>query len=106
MLSHGLMFLLFMNVFLNLGITALIRPVPLDLALNTKILVNIAARAFVIAALPLSRKGQIGRPVGAILVIGYIASVVTSLQSHLHRGLPARLTSGYPAWAPAASSRA
>jgi len=68
------------NIFFTLGITSLIMPVPLDLELNKSIIFNIAATALLVAFVWLGRaRRPIGRPFGAILLLGYAAYIASSL---------------------------
>lgn len=69
------------NIFFTLGITALIMPIPLDLALNTAILTNIGATALITLLLLCSPKRMLGRTVGAVLLLVYIAYIGYSLVS-------------------------
>ena len=57
-----------LNVFFTLGATALIAPVPLDLSLNTVVLINIGITAALTAYVRFSDR-SIGRPVGLLLVV-------------------------------------
>lgn len=56
------------NLLFTLGVTAIITPVPLDLALNKIVLINIVAALLLIPIVWLSPKKQIGR-VGAVLLL-------------------------------------
>ena len=68
------------NIFFTLGVTSLIMPVPLDLDLNKAIIFNVAATALLVAFVWLGRaRRPIGRPLGAILVLGYGAYIAGSL---------------------------
>ena len=69
-----------LNVFFTLGATALIAPVPLDLSLNTVVLINIGITAALTAYVRFS-DGSIGRPVGLLLVVAYVAYLTTAIMS-------------------------
>ena len=69
------------NIFFTLGATALIMPIPLDLALNTAVLVNVAVTALLVAYVVLSKNRTLGRGMGALLVTVYAAYIVNSLMS-------------------------
>lgn len=68
-----------LNVFFTLGVTALIKPVPLDLALNQVILVNIGVTLLIVLFARFSRTKVLGRPVGIVLTTIYVAYIVMSL---------------------------
>lgn len=59
------------NIFFTLGVTAIITPVPLDLALNKIVLVYMAAALLLVPLVWLSPKKQIGRPAAVLLLSGY-----------------------------------
>ena len=59
------------NVFMTLGVTALIMPVPLDLSLNIAVLVNIAATAGLMAYVVVVKKPALGRATGLLLLASY-----------------------------------
>jgi cation:H+ antiporter len=67
------------NIFFTLGATTLIRPVPLDLALNKVILINVAVTAFLVMWITVLRKRQIGRIIGALLILVYAGYIADSL---------------------------
>ena len=69
------------NIFFTLGATALIMPIPLDLALNTAVLVNLAVTALLVAYVALSKNRTLGRGMGALLVTVYAAYIISSLMS-------------------------
>jgi cation:H+ antiporter len=69
-----------LNVFFTLGATALIAPVPLDLSLNTVVLINIGITAALTAYVRFSDR-SIGRPVGLLLVVAYVAYLTTAIMS-------------------------
>jgi len=69
------------NIFFTLGMTAIIHPVPLDLALNVVILVNIAITLFLVMFAWFSRQKQMGRSIGVFLVASYVAYIVYALMS-------------------------
>ena len=66
------------NIFFTLGITAMITPVPLDLALNKVILIYIAVSALLVPMVWLSPKKQLGR-VAAVLLLGAYAGYIYSV---------------------------
>ncbi len=59
------------NVFFTLGVTALIHPVPLDLALNTAVLFNIGVTALLVGWALVKRDAQFGRVLGVLLLVAY-----------------------------------
>lgn len=69
------------NVFFTLGATALIKPVPLDLALNTVVIINIAVTALLVAYVLLSKKKTLGRPFGALLIAIYAGYIVQAVMA-------------------------
>jgi cation:H+ antiporter len=69
------------NVFFTLGATALIRPIPLDLALNKVILINVGVTALLVVYLAFSKSKTLGRTMGALLVAIYLAYIANSLMS-------------------------
>jgi cation:H+ antiporter len=69
------------NIFFTLGATAIIKPIPLDLALNTVVIINVAVTALLVVYAGLSKNKQLGRPMGALLVAIYAGYIVNSLMS-------------------------
>ena len=69
------------NIFFTLGATALIRPVPLDLALNVVVLFNIAVTFFLVMFAWFSRKKLMGRGIGLFLVLSYVGYIIYALMS-------------------------
>ena len=69
-----------LNIFFTLGVTALIQPVPLDLSLNTVILINIGITAALVLYTRFSTR-SIGRPVGALLIVAYLAYLTNSIMA-------------------------
>jgi cation:H+ antiporter len=67
------------NVFFTLGVTALILPIPLDLALNTVVMINIAVTALILATLMMKKDRTLGRGMGALLVLIYLGYIVSAL---------------------------
>ena len=67
------------NVFFTLGATALVMPIPLDLALNTVVLVNIGVTALLVAYATAVRKPVLGRSMGALLLAVYVAYIANAL---------------------------
>ena len=69
------------NVFFTLGATALIRPIPLDLALNTVVIINVAVTALLVVYISLSKSKTLGRLMGVFLLAVYTGYIVNSLMS-------------------------
>jgi cation:H+ antiporter len=69
------------NVFFTLGVTALIHPVPLDLALNQVVAINIGVTLFLALFAWGSRSKHFGRGVGAVLVIAYAGYIALSIMA-------------------------
>lgn len=67
------------NVFFTLGATALIKPVPLDLAMNSVVVINIAVTALILTYVGLSKSKTMGRGFGALLVIIYSGYIVHAI---------------------------
>jgi cation:H+ antiporter len=67
------------NIFFTLGATALIRPVPLDLALNMAVLFNIAVTFLLVIYVWFSRKKQLGRGIGVFLLLSYVGYIIHAL---------------------------
>lgn len=67
------------NIFFTLGATAVILPIPLDLALNTAIIVNASVTALLVAFVMLSKRREFGRPIGMLLLAVYVAYIANSL---------------------------
>jgi cation:H+ antiporter len=67
------------NVFFTLGVTAIIRPIPLDLALNSVVLFNIGVSLFLVLFAWFWPKKQFGRVVGALLLVVYAAYIVQAI---------------------------
>jgi cation:H+ antiporter len=68
------------NIFFTLGATTLVKPVPLDLDLNTGIVFNIAVTAALAVYVMMSRSKRLGRPVGAVLLAAYVGYLVLSIR--------------------------
>ena len=75
------LFYLRYNIFFTLGATALIMPIPLDLALNTAVITNVAVTALLVAFVTLSKKQILGRLLGGLLVVIYAGYIGYSLIS-------------------------
>ena len=69
------------NIFFTLGATALIMPIPLDLALNTAVIVNVGVTAMLVAYVALSKKRTLGRVMGGLLIAIYAVYIYYSLIS-------------------------
>jgi cation:H+ antiporter len=69
------------NVFFTLGVTAIIRPIPLDLALNTVVIINVAETAILVVYVGLSKSRTLGRGMGALLLAIDAGYIVNSLMS-------------------------
>jgi cation:H+ antiporter len=69
------------NIFFTLGATALIMPIPLDLALNTAVIVNVAVTALLVAYVALSKNRTLGRAMGVLLIAVYAGYIGYSLMS-------------------------
>ena len=67
------------NIFLILGVTAIIKPVPLDLALNYVVVTNIAVALFLFFAVWLNRRKIVSHVVGILLLVIYLAYILHSL---------------------------
>lgn len=67
------------NVFFTLGVTALIHQVPLDLALNQVIVINILVTLFLALFAWLSPRKEFGRGVGAVVCMAYAAYIAVSV---------------------------
>ena len=67
------------NVFFTLGVTAIVMPIPLDLALNTVVMVNIGVTALLVVYVTAVKKPVLGRLMGGLLLAiyaGYIANAL------------------------------
>ncbi len=67
------------NIFVTLGVSAMISPLPLNLALNRVILLYIAMAVLFWLVLLLGRGNVVGRPVGATLLLFYGGYVYLTL---------------------------
>lgn len=67
------------NVFFTLGVTSLIMPIPLDLALNTVVLINIAVTVLILGVVLIKKDAVLGRGLGALLLLIYGAYITWSL---------------------------
>jgi cation:H+ antiporter len=67
------------NIFFTLGATAIIHPVPLDLALNIAVLFNIAITFLLVIYIWFSRQKQLGRGIGAFLLLSYVGYIIHAL---------------------------
>lgn len=67
------------NVFFTLGVTSLILPIPLDLALNTVVLINIAVTALILGVVWIKKDSVLGRGMGALLLLIYMGYIANSL---------------------------
>ena len=64
------------NILWILGISSIIRPLPFDIISNSDILMVIASSTLLILAIVVGRKASIGRTMGAIFIMVYIAYLV------------------------------
>jgi len=69
------------NIFFTLGATALIMPIPLDLALNTVVIINVAVTALLVGYTLLVREPRFGRSMGALLLVIYAGYIANSLMT-------------------------
>jgi cation:H+ antiporter len=67
------------NVFFTLGVTSLILPVPLDLALNQVVIATVAVTALLVLWVTVLRRYMIGRSLGVVLLATYVGYLVVSL---------------------------
>ena len=67
------------NIFFTLGATAIIHPVPLDLALNIAVLFNIAVTLLLVIYVWFSRQKQLGRGIGVFLLLSYVGYIIHAL---------------------------
>ena len=69
------------NIFFTLGATSIIHPVPLDLALNLAVLVNIAVTFLLVLYAWFSRKKLMGREIGLFLLLSYVGYIIYALMT-------------------------
>jgi cation:H+ antiporter len=67
------------NIFFTLGVTAIIHPVPLDLALNLAVLVNIAVTFLLVIYAWFFSQKPMGRGIGVFLLLSYIGYIIYAL---------------------------
>lgn len=67
------------NVFFTLGVTSLIRPIPLDLSLNIVIVINISITLLLTLYARFGRSKQFGPVIGFLLITAYVAYIVQSI---------------------------
>ena len=67
------------NVFFTLGITSIIMPVPLDLALNQVVIANAGITGLLVLWVTVLRRHTIGRGLGSVLLVAYVAYMVHAL---------------------------
>jgi cation:H+ antiporter len=67
------------NIFFTLGATAIIHPVPLDLALNIAVLFNIVITFLLVIYVWFSRQKQLGRGIGVFLLLSYVGYIIHAL---------------------------
>ena len=70
-----------LNIFFTLGLTSLILPIPLDLALNSVVVINIAVTALILGFLIVKKDNTLGRGMGVALTAIYISYITWSLLS-------------------------
>ena len=68
------------NIFFTLGVTAMIKPVPLDLQLNQVVIANIVVTALLVLWVTVLRRRQLGRLFGVVLLAAYAANMILSLR--------------------------
>jgi len=67
------------NIFFTLGVTAIIRPVPLDLALNFSVIANVIVTLLLVLFTWFARRKTMGRGIGVLLITAYVAYIVHAL---------------------------
>ena len=67
------------NIFFTLGVTSIIRPVPLDLSLNIVVVINIVITLLLTLYARFARRKQFGPIIGTLLITAYIAYIVQSI---------------------------
>lgn len=70
-----------LNIFFTLGATSLIHPVPLDLALNVVVLINIVVTFFLALYAWFFRQKQMGPSLGLFLILSYVGYLIYALMS-------------------------
>jgi cation:H+ antiporter len=71
------------NIFLILGITSIITPLPFDKALNFDVLITALSSIFLFVFIFMRKGRKISRIQGGILVIIYFAYIIYSVSNHL-----------------------
>jgi cation:H+ antiporter len=67
------------NIFFTLGVTAIIHPVPLDLALNLAVIFNIAITFLLVIYAWFFSQKPMGRGIGVLLLLSYIGYIIYAL---------------------------
>ena len=67
------------NVFFTLGVTAIIQPVPLDMALNYSVIANVIVTLLLVLFTWLARRKTMGRGIGVLLVTAYVGFMIHAL---------------------------
>ncbi len=67
------------NIFFTLGATAILHPVPLDLALNLAVLVNIAVTFLLVIYAWFFSQKPMGRGIGVLLLLSYVGYIIYAL---------------------------
>jgi len=67
------------NVFFTLGVTSIVQPIPLDLALNQVVIANVGVTALLVLWVTVLGRHTIGRVFGGALVAAYVGYMVFSL---------------------------
>jgi cation:H+ antiporter len=68
------------NIFFTLGITSLVMPIPLDLALNTSVIFNIVVTLLLVIYAWVGRaRRPIGKTLGIILLLAYVGYIANAL---------------------------
>lgn len=67
------------NILFILAVTAIIQPVPLNLALNIAVIINVIITFLLVLYAWFSRQKQVGRGIGTFLIAAYVAYTVHAL---------------------------
>ena len=72
-----------LNIFVVLGISSLITPLPFDTKMNQQLLILFVANVIMVTTIFVGKGKKISRFEGAILTLGYIAFILFSLYPSL-----------------------